>query len=40
MGAAGADLLLGLLAAGDGRTQVVLKPSLVVRGSTLRLDKE
>jgi LacI family transcriptional regulator len=41
MGAAGADLLLGLLAdSGDGRTQVVLEPSLVVRGSTLRLDKE
>jgi LacI family transcriptional regulator len=40
IGAAGADLLLGLLGgSGDGRTQLVLQPSLVVRGSTVALDK-
>jgi LacI family transcriptional regulator len=41
IGAAGAELLLGLLSdSGDGRTQMVLQPSLVVRGSTVALDKE
>jgi LacI family transcriptional regulator len=41
IGAAGAELLLGLLSdSGDGRTQMVLQPSLVVRGSTVALDKQ
>ena len=41
IGAAGAELLLALLSDGaDGRNQVLLQPSLVVRGSTAALDKQ